>query len=136
MADTALVSSCPFCGGPDLIVDTIEGTHVCRSCAFELQGRLLSDAAEWRTFKDEPQKNQRAAFQKTNAYLSASANLTTHTVNTGSKVANALFLAGQKVHAAADAQVGIRFSSLPAVRGYCTAQNTIPNTRGHFGRVR
>ena len=35
-----------------------------------------------------------------------------------------------------EAGISIGFPSSPADRGYCTAQNIRPLTRGHFGRVR
>jgi hypothetical protein len=63
------ISSCLNCGSADVVNDNIEGTIVCTGCGLVLQGGLITEDAEWRTFKDDEPKTHRAEKRNHNAYL-------------------------------------------------------------------
>ncbi|CAD7931003.1 unnamed protein product [Amoebophrya sp. A25] len=108
MSEAALFSSCPFCGSDDIVIDYIEGVVPCRSCGLLLRNRLVTDQAEWRKFKDEPDKLERAERVKTNPYLNQEGQtLATGMIGkTGTAMAKALYNASQAV-AAKHVQQGV-----------------------------
>mmetsp|Transcript_21493 Transcript_21493/g.54102 ORF Transcript_21493/g.54102 Transcript_21493/m.54102 type:complete len:609 (-) Transcript_21493:210-2036(-) len=117
MSDGVEFSSCPYCGSDDIITDYTEGVVVCRSCGLMLQNKIVSDAAEWRSFKDDPaDRVQRAEKVKINPYLSASAQMgnTSMVGKQGSVLGKALFAASLNVAQAATNDAGLAriFSTL------------------------
>ncbi|CAD7948218.1 unnamed protein product [Amoebophrya sp. A120] len=105
MSEGVGFSSCLYCGSDNIRVDYTEGLVVCRSCGLVLQNKIVTDAAEWRSFKDEPEKNQRAAKVKMNPYLSHGSQIQTQMMGSmGSAVGKALYAASQNASTLMDQQ--------------------------------